>query len=173
MLFVYLIFLFLTASCYCSVQPRKLRNHLIGTLSQCSYCLSYFLKNSFDSSCWKQLNLMWKAVTLLFFSDFQLKWKCCVFCVTAPAGLVVGDPERFGGGDVPRQPDRGPLYGEQFRGVTNHGEGVHERCDEDQGGWLPGMISTFWLIQVLFCLFFLHSSVKKKKSGRSSIILCY
>lgn len=51
---------------------------------------------------------------------------------------MVGDPERFGGGDVPRGPDRDPVHGEQFWGVANHGEGIHERRHEDQGGRLPG-----------------------------------
>lgn len=51
---------------------------------------------------------------------------------------MVGDPERLGGGDVPRGPHRDPVYGEQLRGVTHHGEGVHEGRDEDQGGRLPG-----------------------------------
>lgn len=53
---------------------------------------------------------------------------------------MVCDSERFGGGDVPRQPDRDPLYGEQLRGITNHGERIHEGCHEDQGGRLPGKI---------------------------------
>lgn len=30
------------------------------------------------------------------------------------------------------------MYGEQLWGVTDHGEGVHEGGDEDQGGRLPG-----------------------------------
>lgn len=55
---------------------------------------------------------------------------------------MVGDPERFGGGDVPRQPDRDPVHGEQFWGLTNNGEGIHEGRHEDQGGRLPGRI---WL----------------------------
>lgn len=54
--------------------------------------------------------------------------------VLALAGLVVSDSEWFSGSDVPRQPDRDPLYGEQLWGVTDHGEGIHEGRDEDQGG---------------------------------------
>lgn len=62
----------------------------------------------------------------------------CRNCVLTPVGLVVSDPERFGGGDIPRGPDRDPVHGEQFWGVANHGEGIHEGCHEDQGGRLPG-----------------------------------
>lgn len=29
-----------------------------------------------------------------------------------PAGLVVGYPERLGGGDVPRRPDGAPVHGQ-------------------------------------------------------------
>lgn len=53
---------------------------------------------------------------------------------------MVGDPERFGGGDVPRGPDGDPVYGEQFWGVSDHGEGIHEGRHEDQGRRLPGRI---------------------------------
>lgn len=67
----------------------------------------------------------------------------------AAAGLVVGDPQWFGGGNVPRQPDGDPVYGEQFRGVANHGEGIHERCHEDQGGRLPGRISLWACVDLL------------------------
>lgn len=58
--------------------------------------------------------------------------------VWAPAGLVVGYPERLGGGDVPRRPDGAPVHGQQFWGLAHHGEGVHEGRDEDQGGRLSG-----------------------------------
>lgn len=70
----------------------------------------------------------------------------CV-CVLCLVGFLVGDPERFSGGDVSRQPDRDPVHGEQLRRVTHHGEGVHEGCDEDQGGRLPGRI----MMMVLSC----------------------
>ena len=53
---------------------------------------------------------------------------------------MVCDPERLSGGHVSRGPDRDPVHGEQFWGVTNHGEGIYEGCHEDQGGRLPGMI---------------------------------
>ena len=63
---------------------------------------------------------------------------CCLTCCAAPAGLVVGDPERLGGGAPPRGPGGDPLHGEQLRGQPHPGEGVHEGGDEDQGGRLSG-----------------------------------
>lgn len=62
----------------------------------------------------------------------------CVLCLV---GFLVSDSERLSGGDVSRQPDRDPVHGEQLRRVTDHGEGVHEGRDEDQGGRLPGRVT--------------------------------
>lgn len=53
---------------------------------------------------------------------------------------MVGYPERLGGGDVPRGPDRDPVHGQQFWGLAHHGEGIHEGRDEDQGGRLSGRV---------------------------------
>lgn len=69
-----------------------------------------------------------------------------MFCVcVCVAGLVVSDPERLGGGDIPRGPHRDPVHGQQLWRLTHHGERVHERSDEDQGGRLSGEFPFFIL----------------------------
>lgn len=68
-------------------------------------------------------------------------YKIACICIVRVAGLVVGDPERLGGSDVPRGPHRDPLHGQQLRRLAHHGEGVHEGSDENQGGRLSGEIT--------------------------------
>lgn len=84
--------------------------------SPCSRYIWFFLINNFDSlkdtSCWEcyyaEVNLMCEAVSVLVFCFLSFfLFYLFIFDLTsvivfmAPAGLMVGDPERFGGGDVP------------------------------------------------------------------------
>lgn len=55
-------------------------------------------------------------------------------CFLELAGLMVSDPEWFCGSDLSRWKSRNTLYGKQFRCLPHHGQGVHERRDEDKGG---------------------------------------
>lgn len=99
-----------------------------------------------NASCWNLIGSLFIHLHLsVFFLFLHSFLNLQTHYILALAGFVVGDPKRFGGGHVPGQPHRDPVHGEQLRGVTYHGEGIHERCHEDQSGRLPGRILCAWV----------------------------
>lgn len=71
-----------TASCFCCIPLRKIRNHLLVQQSPCSRYIWFFLINNFDSlkdtSCWEcyytEVNLMCEAVSVLVLFSFFLSF---------------------------------------------------------------------------------------------------